>query len=80
MALQQTHQQAWNKGLRRSLKCGTSGFIGFVLVLVLAAAPGLAQETPQFPILNDHLPGFEQERSPSLSPPKGVGLRSPQEY
>jgi CubicO group peptidase (beta-lactamase class C family) len=79
MAPQQTHRQRWNKQLRRSLEHITRGVIGLVLVFVLAV-PGSAQQTPQFPVLSDHLPGFEQERSPSLPAFEGGGLQNPQEF
>jgi hypothetical protein len=79
MASQQIHKQGWNQRLKRSLRCITSSLIGFILVLVLAA-PGSAQKAPQFPVLSDHLPGFDQERSPFPSPSQEVGLQNPQEF
>ncbi|NJN59605.1 MAG: beta-lactamase family protein [Leptolyngbyaceae cyanobacterium SL_5_9] len=79
MARTRSYCPGWRRLFKRSLKRITSGLIGFVLVLVLAA-PVPAQETPQFSVLSDHLPGFTEERSPSPPPSQEVGLKNPQEF
>ncbi|WP_199318348.1 serine hydrolase domain-containing protein [Leptolyngbya sp. FACHB-541] len=71
----------WRRRLfKRSLKRILSSLMGLVLVLLLAATPGSAQKAPQLPVVTDHLPGFDQERS-SVSPTsEKVVLNDPQEF
>lgn len=80
MARQQIQKQEWTRPLRRSLRRIMSGLMGLVLVLFLAATPGSAQKAPQLPVLTDHLPGFNQERSPTPAASERVILDDPQEF